>query len=501
MTTLRSGSQPPSSVGSPADIALSHWSAITVRVAWTLLAEGVRVRSNVLRDARDHVLYQLHPEASLPAAEDLAASWTMQFVAQARKKAWEDAWPQDHAMPLSPRWRRILDAALQPGSVASVVFKLHYGDGRPLDSLERLLSVDSLALDMARGGVREVVRRAGVADGLPLDSWPTARIDGLIRRLAAYSPGPCPPMLEVVEGRHRDHVHACSRCDRAVRLVRSQILTPGDLLPPADGEVRPQGEIKVLALHFHPDARRHRDALIAELAVPSAAIGDDLLFVDAVDIVPLQQLLTLAAEVGTPERGGIRGVLATGPGRWSAHGLLGSVVPRGELMVRARSWGSVDGVGDLPEALPEPPGARRWWTAVGALAVVAAMILVLCVVPRGHAAEHPLDASFTPGRGGVWADLDVDEGADLVLVRTVGGVVDVVLASQTAADKSLFATGDGRYRLHAVGDGLLVASTSAPMGDLAAWIKDLQGSNAPLDHLAQRITAASPGADVRVWTP
>lgn len=481
------------------DVALSEWSAITVRVAWTLLAEGVRVRPSVLRDARDHVLYQLHPEATLPVAEDLASSWTTQFVAQARKRAWEDPWPQDHAMPLSPRWRRILDAALQPGSVAAVVFKLHYGDGRPLDSLERLLQVDGLALDMARGGVREVVRRAGVADGLPLDAWPTARIDALIRRLAAYSPGPCPPMLEVVEGRHRDHVHACPRCDRAVRLVRSQILTPADLLPPAHGDVRPQGHVKVLALHLHPDARAHRDGLVAELAVPSAAIGDDLLFVDAEDVVPLQQLLTLAAEVGTPSRSGVRGVLVDAPGRWSPHGLLGAAVPRGELLVRARSWGSVDGVGDLPEALPEPPSARRWWIGVAAISALAAVILVLCLVPRGERAAHPLDAAFTEGRGGVWADLDVDEDADLVLVRTIDGEVDVVLASRSPADKSRFATGDGRYRLHAVGDGLLVASSAAPI-ELAQWIGDLRGSDA-LDRLAERIASADPTADVKVWTP
>jgi hypothetical protein len=483
------------------DIAVSDWSAITVRVAWTLLAEGVRVKPAVLRDARDHVLYQLAPDTPLPVAEDLTSAWTTQFVAQARKKSWEDSWPQDHAMPISPRWRRVLEAALQPGSVASVLFKLHYGDGRPLEGLERLLQVDSLTLDMARGGVREVVRRAAVADRLPVETWPSARIDALIRRLAAYSPGPCPPTLEVVEGRHRDHVHVCARCDRAVRLVRNLIITPSDLMPPAHGEVRPQGTVTVLALQFQPEAARHRDAIVAELAAPSTAIGDDLLLVDATDVAPLQQLLSLAAEVGTPERGGLRGALATAPGRWCAHGVLGAVAPQAALQVRARPWGSIEGVGDLPAPLPTPPSARPWWIGVGALGATAAAVALLCAVPRAAPPAHPLDATFTEGRGGVWADIDLDERADLVLVRTVGGQVDVVLASQNAAEKSTFANGDGRYRLHAVGDGLLVASSQAPIAELSAWIKDLQGSDAPLQRLADRISAADPTSDVRVWVP
>ena len=478
------------------------WAALTVRVAWTLLAEGVRVKPGVLRDARDHVLFLLPPELPAALAEDRASVETARFVARARRKAWDDPWPQDWEMPLSPRWKRQLDRGAAP--LHAAVAKLHYGDGRPLESLERVLNVDRTALDAARGGLRELARQIVAADGLPVETWPNPRLDRLLRRLAAWSPGPCPPVLEVAEGRHRDHVAACPRCDRTARLVRSQVLRPADLLLPSTAAL-PSGDVTLLAVHFHADARRHRDRWLAEAESPPASarhllplgaapIADDLLLVDATDPERAYALVRLACEVGAPAREGVRAAIVRAPGRWSLHGVLGEAGDRAEAQVRSRAWGDVEGMETLPIALPEPPSTRRAWTLVAGLAVAAAVAWAVALAPQRDAPAFALDVDFAPGRGGVWATFDVDDDANLALVRDLGGKLDVVMSSATPADKSKFALGDGAFRVHTQATGLLVAASPAPLSELTAW-----ASAAPnLDALAKRIHDAQPRADVAV---
>lgn len=480
----------------------ASWAALTVRVAWTLLAEGVRVKPAILRDARDHVLFLLPPELPAALAEDRASVETARFVARARRKAWNDAWPQDWEMALSPRWKRQLDRGAAP--LHAAVAKLHYGDGRPLESLERVLNVDRTALDAARGGLRELARQIVAADGLPVETWPNARLDRLLRRLAAWSPGPCPPVLEVAEGRHRDHVAACPRCDRTARLVRSQVLRAADLLLPSCA-ARPSGEVTVLAVHFHPDARRHRDRWLAEAESPPARarhllplgvapIADDLLLIDASDPERAHALVRLACEVGAPGRDAVRAAIICAPGRWSLHGVLGEAGDRAEAEVRTRTWGEVEGMDALPVALPEPPSTRRAWMGVAGLAVAASVAWAIALTPHKDGPVFALDVDFAPGRGGVWATFDVDDEANLALVRDVGGKLDVVMASATPADKSKFALGDGAFRVHTQATGLLVAATPTPLSELTAW-----ASAAPdLDALAKRIHDAQPRADVAV---
>jgi hypothetical protein len=478
-----------------ADVAIDGWAALTVRVAWALLAEGVRVRQAVLRDARDHVLLHLDPRLPLPVAEDRASELVARFVARARRKGWDDPWPHDAMMPVSPRWRRALERSLTP--LIGHVFRQHYGDGRSIEQLERVLQVDRISLEAARGSLREVLRRAGQAEGLAFESWPTARLDRMLRRIAAWSPGPCPPALEVADGHHRDHVAGCTRCERTLRLVRNEILTPADLVPPAIG-ARPNRTVRVLALHFHPDARLHRDLVARECQVPCFPVGDDLLLVDLAKPEPVHELVRLAAEVGWPDRDQLRGAVLEGAGRWSSHGLLGVIADKAELAVRSKAWGDVEGMDELPETLPDPPSARKWWIAVAAVAILGASVTGYAFAPPIPERSHPIAADFTPGRGGYWADFDVDDAALVTIVRETDGKLDVVLHSAAAVDKAQFATGDGGYRLHAMGSGALVASTGSPLVGLEPMIEAANASEEPLEDLAERIRTADPHADVQI---
>ncbi len=478
------------------DIAVHGWHGVTVRVAWTLLAQGVKVRPQVLRDAREHVLYHLDRATALPIAEDMASQLTMQFVQRAKGRWQSDPWAGDAAMPPSQRWRRAIEHSLD--SAAELVFRKYFGDGRSLEWIEGKYQVDRLVLDSARSGLREIVRKQAHIDGVPIREWPSERVDRTIGRLASWSPGPCPPLLDILEGAHRDHVAGCARCDRSVRLVRGEVVSPEDLVPPSLG-ARPEKTASVLAIQFHPDGRAHRAALQKELEVPSVPFGEDLLLVDGARAEDAWRVLMLAAELGAPRREHLRAAIVEGNGHWSRHGILGPLADRAEQEARQRAWGTVDGLGELPEALPEPPSARRTWLAVAALALIglgAGKWATMAPVPYDG---RPLDVAFTEARGGIWTEFDVDDRAVVAIVRqTDGDSLELVVPGTSSTDKAEVATGDGRFRLHTQGKGVLVASTRAPVADLAALVERANRSPQPLTELAREIAAAEPQADMKI---
>jgi hypothetical protein len=114
---------------------------------------------------------------------------------------------------------------------------------------------------------------------------------------------------------------------------------------------------------------------------------------------------------------------------------------------------------------------------------------------------HPLVAEATPGRGGVWVAFDVDDEADVVIVRQVGQALEPMLDSDTPSDKLRLATGDGSYRTHTVADGVLIASLSEPVEDLRVLLVRAQQATHPLDALAAELRRAQRGSDVWTWRP
>ena len=270
---------------------------------------------------------------------------------------------------------------------------------------------------------------------------------------------------------------------------------PEDLLPPSEG-VRLRSTARSLAVHLHPDARHHLPALRRELTAQTQQVADDLLLVDLEDADDVFSVLELAAEVGAPDRDHLRGAILQTPGRWSRHGLLGPGPSKARQSVRSQNWGQVDQLGELPPALPVPPSARTWWVATAALAVFSFLITRASLAPLIPPVDHPREVAFTPARGGVWTQFDVDDGAFVSLIRD-DGELEVVLHSGVAADKARFAVGDGTYRLHTTGQGILVVSTSEPIDRLASWVTEARESPAPLHSLAALVDQNHPRADTR----
>lgn len=484
---------PISSSPLPPDVAVYGWAALTVRVAWTLLALRVRPRPDVLRDARDHVLFHLDPATPLTRAEDLAEHLTRGFVARARSKPLADPWPQDAEMPLSSRWRVALDDSMRP--LARAVFRQHYGYGRPLEQLAARLQIDRMALDEARSSLRDQLRRAALDDELPLDAWSSERLDRLLCRLSALSVHDSPPLDEVADGCHLEWVQRCPRCDRTARLARAGILTSEDLVPPS-WSARPTDSVRVMAVHFHPDARQHRGAVAREIGGHTQPLSDDLLLVDADADARGSEILVLAAELGAPRRDHLRAVVVEGAGRWSRHGLLGPLCDEAPGRVAAQNWGVVEGLGELPEAMPPAPSAGRWWVAAAVAAGLAMALGAWALQPAPEEVDQPLAAEFTEGRGGIWAQFDTPERARLTMVRRVGRRLEVVCDGRDPAEKARFATGDGRYRVHTIADGVLLATTTDPVEDLDQLIAEASAAEAPLKDLAGRIQMKDPGSAV-----
>jgi len=476
------------------DVAVRGWAGLTVRIAWTLLAQGVKVRGDVLQDARVHTLLDLERSTPLPYAEDIAAHRTRAFIRRARGLRPDDPWPQDAAMPLSPRWVRALERSTD--AIGAAVFRKHYGDNRSLRRLEATLGVDRTQLEAARGGLREVVRRIGLSDGLPFDDWPVERLDRLLVRLASYAPGPCPPVVDVAEGAHREHVRNCPRCDRMVRMVRSGILTVDDLLPPTLG-ARPQSTATVLALQLHPDARAHRAILCAELQAKGYPLGDDLLLFDGDDLDEVSKVVRMAAEVERPHRSLIRGAWLEGPGAWCAHGLLGPLTEHLDRAVQHRSWGTVDRVGDLPAPLPPAPSSRSMLAAVATLTAVGLVLLRLAWSATASATtDIDLTASFTDSAQGLWVRFDAPEPHAVAVVAHDDDGLLVLSDGHDAASKAALAVGDGSYRAHTEGHGLLLVHRTLPVDLDDRLLDEASAADEPLDALRLALQQRYPDAVV-----
>jgi hypothetical protein len=480
------------------DVCDLAWGPVTVRVAWTLLQRGVAVRPEILTDARDHVWYHLPPDLSVADAEDRAERLTTELVDRASNQAKPDPWPEDAELRLPQRWRNRLHGSVAP--LAGWVLRLHYADGLDLDRVAWRTGEDRLAVEAAREGLREVVRRVAADDGFPLDAWPEARLDRLIHRLACLPPDDGPPLMEVVEGKHPDAAAGHVRAARALALARQGLIRYADLVPPPGGG-RPVQELTLVALQFDREARVHRAAVAREARGVRIPLGDDTLLLDGHDLPAVQDLLVLATQVGAPRREHLRGVVLRGHGRMSRHGVLGPLADGVERAVRAVPFGGVDGLEELPEMLPRPPSAWPMWAGVGALALATALILRAAWQPLVPPVVHPLVAEATPGRGGVWVAFDVDDEADVVIVRQVGQALEPVLDSYTPSDKLRLATGDGSYRTHTVADGVLIASLSEPVDDLRVLLARAQQAAHPLDALAAELRRAQRGSDVWTWRP
>ncbi|MSQ02044.1 MAG: hypothetical protein EXR71_09160 [Myxococcales bacterium] len=432
---------------------------MTIAVAWELARAVSRVRPALLAAAREHAAWRIPAEASLADTEAIAILATREFIARrsAQYRRWQ-ADPDLDVLP-DPRWRQAVVETATP--LHEAVFRLHYGDGVPLEELPSRLRIDLSWLRPAREAVRELVKVIVAEDGVATNGWEPARVDRLVTRVALAAADRCPGPGGLATESGRAHGESCPRCGRALRLIREGVISPGDLFAP-DGPVPPANTMLTL-VHLHPDARTHARALV--LALPSAVRVADDQFVyvhDATSDAALHEL----CESATPARSHLRIVRGSVPGRIVDGVLVGRAFESLHDAVQLLPWGEVRGVEPLPEPLPAAPSAARWWAVAGLVGILALGAAVLATQTAGPGRAWTVEAS----RDSTGVVFEVADGAFVDVLAVAPQHAEVLFHSADPADKAVLATSDGRYRQALDGRPILIIAAGAPLDDTAAVV-------------------------------
>ena len=474
------------------------WSSVTLRVAWELYAAGIQPSGRNLEQAREHALMSLPAKCTRVQAEELAGWATREFVLRMTTGRYSCPPPPAQKLMPRPSWRDQLIEALDP--VGEVVLRLVYGDGMNLDAVERLTRVDRVILQGAREGVRHALREVLCDDGVEL-LLDIDALDALLCRVARTPSADCRGGLEVAVPETWKHAEHCPRCQRGVRMVRAGVLNPQELIAPENRAVRPRETASVLALHLHPDARHHRAQLMEHLAPGVLRADDDAVMVDLDRVDDHVSVLHFLAEQGTPRREHIRGALVRGSGRWLPAGIIGPL-PRAALeATRSRTWGDIDGCGQLPETLPEPPTAARWWSA--ALVATLAALLAGLMALRNPEPEPswPIQAHGSHVDGQLTVQFDTPDPAQLLVVAHTPNGLELLHQSQSPWDKGALGTGTGDYVVEAAAFHILVATSDTAFDGVDELFAASHGTPDPMGELIERVRVLHPDADVVVHPP
>ncbi len=466
------------------------WGPITIRVAWDLLRSGVQPRPPTLRAARDHALWRLPPNVNVGYAEARASAAVEDYLARCAGRYTSAAPDPDLAIQPSPAWRESIVSASDP--IHEAVLRLHYADGLPLEEVERRTRLEAALLRGARDAVRELARSVVGEDGVSLEGWEPARLDRLLVRIATAAGDFCPGPGGLATDPGRAHAEGCPRCSRALRMFREGVLSPGDLFPPEDGACVPTATLDLCCISVHPDARKQARALARTLGDAVRVLPEDLLLVDAAR-VDLQSVLVQAAEAGAPPAARLRIVRRTVSGRWVPRAVIGPGVDALLATLQGMAWGEVEGLEPLPEPLPPPPSAARYWVGAAFVGLLAVAAGVWTVQPSTPATDVALEALFEPG--GVLFDTDDDAWIEVIALR--GGEADVVFHSDSPGAKGKLATGDGRFRFDTDADALVLVASRARLDGIERVLGVLPvGDARPIDVLVGRLRERYAGAAV-----
>lgn len=479
----------------PPDPLRRLWGPVTIRVAWELLVHGVRPRPPVLREVREHALWLLPEQVGLAEAEALATLAVGDWMARAAGTLGPLPVDADATILPSPGWRAALLRDADP--IHATVFRLHYGDGMDLAPLEARSGIAAPLLRAAREAVRDGARAVLEEDGVSTEGWSVARLDRMIARMANASGDVCPGPVGLATDPGRAHAQDCPRCARALRLMREGVLSPSDLFPPEDGEVLPRKGVNLLVVQIHPDARRARGGLLARFEDAARVVNGEFIVVDVARCPEAEARLREAVEHRQPPPDQVRAARREVRGRWGRKALLGPGPARLLEDVQGLEWGAVEGLDPLPEPLPEPPSAARWWMGAVLMALLAAFAAVVTATGAGPPPEVELEAAAADGG----ARFDTEDAAFVDVLAVRAGSVSPLLHSTSPADKGAWATGDGAYQVRAEADALVVIAAASPMDDSAAIAAGMGNASGGVEELVRRVRDRYPRAAVAVVVP
>lgn len=487
-------SSPLAAAASPAESLRSLWSCLTIRVTWELVLAGVPLQGDTVAEVREHVLRGLPVGASEREAEELASQGVQEWLDRARHGRYRRlASDPDLSLPLDVGLRRGLSLALDP--LADTVFKLHYGDGFQPAAVARNAAITEAQVQAARVAIRRALHPLAEAEGLRLHGWSAERLDRLLHRIASIAEPGCPGPGGLLTDEGRAHADRCPRCSRAVRLIRGGALSPSDLFAP-EGDPAGLGQhIRVLALLLHPDARRHHERLDQALRGLALPVGADAWLIPDHQLERLTELLQDLALHDAPARNHLRGALVSGSARWTRSRILGPLPVLAVEAARARPWGEIMGMDELPPPLPPPPRATRLWAAASLAVLLCVGFGAFAARPRPAAVDRPIAARFDPAPEGWRVRFQADHGAVIdVVVRQEGQLR--LLHEGVRERKGAWATGEGDYELVLPGEEALVISSRQGVPSLRERIEAARQERDPMRALEERIRSGAVGSAI-----
>ncbi len=469
------------------------WLPVTLRVAWELHTSGFRVRAQILDCAREHVLRSLPPDVQVEQAERLASIYTSDFVDRFQNHRYHRPTIEDDLNVNCPlRWRHHLEDKLD--SVSKVVFRFHFRDGFSLESVSARSAIPMKRIVKSRNRLHSLLRRIAQQDGKDFSTWSETRLDLLLSRVANVAEDNDLSPEDILSEEGRALVNICPRINRAYRLLRHGIISINDLHPP-EGTTIPTGRKSLLSLMLHPDARQHSSLLKRALVDYAISISGDAWLIPQDKLPEVHAALAYLSEVNTPARHHLRGALVSGPGRIFKGVFLGPLPVRALEATRARPWGELDGIAELPPPLPPPPKSQSWWVGAALSLIVGIWGLLWATTPEMDPPTYPMRAEFYVNDQDVRVRFDVDDNASLSILTLAEGDLNVVYQN-LGTEKGVLATGDGRYLFRGQVDDIIVISSAMELDALHAWAQVSQADIDPLQSLKDMVLKTDPKAMV-----
>lgn len=465
-----------------------HWGPVTVRIVWDLVGLGIKPRPQLLREVREHALLSLGDHADTLEAEDVASAALVDWLKRREGKydSVERSAVQD-ILP-DPRWRLALLDGCEP--LHEAVFKLAYGDGVLIEDVVRRVGVEAAWVRASIEALRSVGRAVVAEDGVSTEGWSDAQVDALLGRIANTTGNACPGPEGLLTDLGRAHAEHCPRCGRAHRLIAGGFLAPNALFAPEDSPSLSAASMDLLCLQVHPDARKYMRVVRDQFGDHMRPVRGDLLLINVRAVPDLEDRLAALTERGVPRLEQLRGVRGVVRAQWGRQAVLGPGVMQLIDAMQSSEWGSIFGVGALPEVLPAPASPLRWY---GSLLLAALITVAAGLYTWTHSAPPPRYA-VSGVRLQERVVFDTEEAAYVDVVAVDGRVGADLFHSVNPADKGAIATGDGRYAVESNAEYVVVVTADQP-------IENIVGLAALADNprgFAKAVQDAIPGAGVTV---
>lgn len=470
----------------------SHWAIVTVRIAWALVQHSSPFEGHTLKAAREHTLRSLPTNCSLQAAGRYAEAYLNEYLERCSGRYQPSSFDEDIDIEIPLQWRQELESVTSKS--IRLILRYFYARNRSMASISKQKLIPIERLTRAQVELRRQIKKRARVDGLDTTGWSDTRIDRLLTRTARL---PNPHYIEpeaLLSSTSKQQVMTCPLYSQAYMLIQQGVLAVDDLV------VQPflsDDDTEILAVVLHPEGRKFQAQIHKAMGSAAIATTQYEWLIDSEFLHVVEHNLGIQTELNTPPRHLLRGALSGGNARWGDRAILGPLPTRVLEAARAQAWGNVDGIGELPPALPPPPNARRWWATSIVLAVVLLLSIGYAISVTPSETRYPIQSDSEYTSGTVFLRFDVHDQAALTLVAFEHGVLSL-RKQLNPSDKASWSTGDGRYFVEGKAERLILISSTAVLTDIPILLEAAQADDYPIDTLQHLLLSSYPEADVAI---